>query len=405
MLVTTLHAAMAIDTLSSATPGLENVAEFGSNRPTGTAVSKTGRVFVTLPYAQYSDNRHTTSVVEVLPDGSMRAFPDKSWNVPAQQRHNTANPGRQFLNVQSASIDADEQLWVLDTGSPKRAGVVPGGAKLVRIDLKTNRVSEVIPFRPETYQTKTYFNDVRVDSRRGFAYVTDTGTTGLVVVNLRTGAQRRVLTTGCWLTVDPKGPTVEGVTAPAKLREQLPRSADGLALDANGDWLYLAPLPYLGKHIYRVPTTLLRTFAVQDKQIEQAVERVAKAVFADGIEIGRDGALYLTDLEANGITRLLPSGQLKPVVRDPRLSWPDTIAFNSNGALYIPVAQFHTLPTLNNGVDRRHEPFRLYRFAVSLAQPRVPNSQQRLNSPAPTAVRHQARFDQPVSPTVSGGTK
>src|SRR5947208_17161485 len=44
---------------------------------TGVTVSKTGRVFVNYP--RWSDV-YLNAVVEVLPDGTSRPFPDEAWN-------------------------------------------------------------------------------------------------------------------------------------------------------------------------------------------------------------------------------------------------------------------------------------------------------------------------------------
>jgi hypothetical protein len=45
-----------------------------------------------------------------------------------------------FVSVQSVVIDPANRLWVLDTGSPLLKNALPGGPKLVAIDLATNKV-------------------------------------------------------------------------------------------------------------------------------------------------------------------------------------------------------------------------------------------------------------------------
>lgn len=39
--------------------------------------------------------------------------------------------------------DRDHNLWVIDDATPHHATMVDGGAKLLKIDLETNRVSRV----------------------------------------------------------------------------------------------------------------------------------------------------------------------------------------------------------------------------------------------------------------------
>ena len=67
------------------------------------------------------------------------------------------------MNVQSVVVDPDDRLWVLDTGAPLLKTTVPGGPKLVCIDLKTNRVVKTILLPPDVAGVNSYMNDVRFD--------------------------------------------------------------------------------------------------------------------------------------------------------------------------------------------------------------------------------------------------
>jgi hypothetical protein len=71
---------------------------------------------------------------------------------------------------------------------------VQGGPKLVRIDLKTNKVAQVIRFDEKVAPQGSYLNDVRFTPDGRHAYLTDAGAKGaLVVVDLQNGSARRVL--------------------------------------------------------------------------------------------------------------------------------------------------------------------------------------------------------------------
>ena len=56
-----------------------------------------------------------------------------------------------------------------------------------------------------------------------------------------------------------------------------------------------------------------------------------------------------------------PDGTQTTVVTDPRLSWPDSLAFDATGRLYITASQIHRMPAFNGKVDKRLPPFRLFR--------------------------------------------
>jgi hypothetical protein len=76
---------------------------------------------------------------------------------------------------------------VVDPAAPGNAFIVPGGPKLVRVDLATDRVAEAIAFDETVASQGSYLNDVRFSPDGSHAYLTDSGTTGaLVVVDLRT---------------------------------------------------------------------------------------------------------------------------------------------------------------------------------------------------------------------------
>jgi DNA-binding beta-propeller fold protein YncE len=82
-------------------------------------------------------------------------------------------------------VDPNDALWVLDPAAPKMQDPVPGGPKLIKIDLKTNRVVQTIPFGEEIAPKKGYLNDVRIDTNTATAYITDSGKGAIVVVDLK----------------------------------------------------------------------------------------------------------------------------------------------------------------------------------------------------------------------------
>ena len=72
-------------------------------------------------------------------------------------------------------VDANDDLWILDPAAPKMQQLVPGGPKLIKVDLKTNAVVQTIPFGEDVAPKKSYLNDVRIDTRSSTAFITDSG--------------------------------------------------------------------------------------------------------------------------------------------------------------------------------------------------------------------------------------
>ena len=235
----------------------ELVATFDGPMPTGVTVSHKGRVFVNYP--RWGDP--VTFTVAELKDGKPAAYPDEKFAT-----FDKARPAETLVSVQSVVVDPADRLWILDTGSIEFGPVIPGGAKLVGVDLASNKVFKTIAFPPEVALKTTYLNDIRFDLREGkagVAYITDSsgeGPNGIVVVDLDSGAsKRRLHDHPSTKAVKNFLPFVEGrplmERKPGKPPKHLGLGSDGIAIGHDGKHLYYCPLA--SRHLYRVPTDAL----------------------------------------------------------------------------------------------------------------------------------------------------
>lgn len=313
------------------------------NQWTGIAVSKKNRVFVCFP--RWSDNV-PVSVGELLIDGSVSAFPDKRWNSWKSQ---TITGADSFVCVQSVYVDKDDYLWILDPAAPKFQGPVANAAKLVKFNLKTNKIDKVFPLSTVA-PPKSYLNDVRIDTGKQIAYMTDSGLGGIVVLDLKSGIARRVLTSSSALKAENTTITIDGKPVAKKIH------SDGIALDSKGDYLYFQALT--GRTLYRIATKDLLNDKLTDPNLDTKVEKVATSCIADGIEFGVDGMLYLTSLEDHSIKKLdvnSPDKKLVSVVKDSQLVWPDSLAMRNDGFIYVTASQINLMPSPPT-------PYRIFRF-------------------------------------------
>ena len=317
---------------------------------TGITVSKTGRVFISFP--RWSPV-YKNAVIEVMPDGSSEPFPNEGWNRWDLSPQSAAD---HFVCVQSVVVDSEDALWVLDPAAPMLMSIVPGGPKLVKIDLKTDKVVRAFPIDSATAKTSTYLNDVRFDNKRNFAYITDSGLGGIVVVDLATRRSHRALDGDPSVMPDKSVKiTIGGKPVLGPSGKTPAFHSDGIALSPDGDYLYYQPIA--AKTLYRVKTESLR-----DPNGKPRPEKFATTFPVDGIWMDSRQNIYVSNLEKYAVSRLTPGKKMEPIVSDPRLQWPDTFSEGPDGFIYITASQINHSPTYNGGKSTRTMPYRAFKF-------------------------------------------
>jgi hypothetical protein len=137
---------------------LELVAAIMGDQPAGIAVSGQGRIFVAFP-------RHDGDVayaVGEIKDGRIRPFPNLQVNRAGGRALDA------LFSVQSLLVDTSDRLWMLDAGVTKVGEApVPGGPKLVVVDLHTDHVVRTMPIPEDGLVLQSALKDFRIDFRRG----------------------------------------------------------------------------------------------------------------------------------------------------------------------------------------------------------------------------------------------
>ncbi len=335
---------------------LRQVATF-EQQVTGVTVSASGRIFVNFPRWEQDV---AVSVAELMPDGGLRPYPNEQWNAWRNVRH--LSNGDHFICVQSVVAGPGNALWVLDPAAPGNSFNLPGGPKLVKVDLGTDKVTKVIPFDRGVAPQGSYPNDVRISPDGGTAYMTDSGVRGaLLVADLASGKVRRLLD-GHPSTQTEKDVTVMIDGAPLRRPDgrEPAFAADGIALDPKGEHLYWQAL--VGKTLYRIPTRALRDATLPASRVGAAVERMGTTCVADGYLMDRKGRLWITSPEDNSVKLRQNDGSLQIVVQDERLRWPDTMSEGPDGAIYVTSSHIQDMAQWHEGGPTRQMPYGLWRF-------------------------------------------
>lgn len=335
---------------------LETVFEDTEKQLTGVAVSAAGRVFTNYP--RWSPP-YQYALVEVKGLQEAVPFPDVAWNTWT----GSGDKMKHFLCVQAVVMDDQDYMWVVDAGYSADKTEEDKGQKLVKIDLKTNKVARVYPLAT-TVGAKSYLNDTRVDTRQQIAYITNSDEGGIVIVDLKSGAARQVLYKSKVTTANPHY-TMHRLGKPL-LRDGAPFQvhSDGIALSQDGSILYFKSLT--DNDLYQITTADLNDKSLAAEELEARVKWLGKFTTTDGMTIDRQGNLYLGDLEERKIIRIgkdLKSETILPPNED--LAWPDSYQLTADGWLYISCSRIDEQPKFHAGKSQRKGPYKIVKVKIN----------------------------------------
>lgn len=303
---------LSTDPLVSAAE-LETVVELDLP-PGNVTTSPDGRIFFDLhPLAQ--PRRFAEASVFELVDGEPRPYPD----LASQDR---------YAGVLGMTVDAQGRLWMVE---PK--GLESHPTRLLGFDLETDELIYEIEF--STAQSR-FAQDMRVSPDGSTMYLADTGIftfikPRLIVLDLDARRPRTVLR---------DHPSVRPQRIATRTNEGFHNLAwgavafrvgiDGIALSPDGDWLYYAAINHDG--LFRIPRAMLDDPAVKEADLSPHIERVATKVLNDGIDIGPDGVIYLTDVEHGGLATIDQTGSLRTLVSSDDIVWADGVVIAADGS-------------------------------------------------------------------------
>lgn len=338
---------------STTAPTLETVADFGKHQPIGVGVSRENRLFVTFPK---NPTNYDYGLAEII-RGERHPYPNAEWN-----QWDSLKAQTRFINVQALFVDQTNTLWVLDPASPAGQKALPEGIKLVKINLKTNQVEQVFRFT-DLPRESTALNDVQVDSRQQVAYLSDPGRAAIVVLDLKSGKSRTVLENDKSTKADPNFVlTIEGKAVRDSRGNPFRSNVNGIALTHDFNYLYFRPITQT--KLYRIETKHLTNARLSATELSAHVEILGETGVSHGMVADKAGNVYLTDSPGKAIRYFTPDGQLKTLVQDDRLLWPDSFGIGTDGFLYVTAAQIQRTKRYNDGQDKVDYPFRLYRVKL-----------------------------------------
>lgn len=336
---------------------LETVAAFGNSMAIGLSVNADNRIFVSFPDADGNGNLALAEVV----DGDLEAYPDSTWNTKGTYSDH-------FLRVQDIYVDKEGYLWVLDS-RPGSAGNIFGDGKggseglfkLVKINTNTNEVEDTFLFE-DLDKTKSALNDVRIDTDKKIAYLSDPGLAAIVILDLQTKKSRSSLNETSFTLADDITLEYNGIKMQDKNGKPFSSNVNSIALTKDLKYLYFKPINK--RNLYRIPTAYLADTLLPEAELSHKVEDMGEVGITHGMIADDKGNIYFASSEKFNISYLTPAGKLKVLVEDPRLIWPDSFGIGADGNLYFTCAQLQRSAQWNNGQDRTEYPFKAFKVSL-----------------------------------------
>ncbi|WP_291914991.1 L-dopachrome tautomerase-related protein [Chitinophaga sp. CB10] len=331
----------------------------------GIAVSSDNRVFLGFP--RHADNHKEFALAELV-NGKLVPFPNKDYVYPS------VRPYKDWLvSPHGMYMDKNDVLWVLDDG--KRSGIkeIPeGAAKVVAIDIHTQKVLHSLIIGKPVLADDAHYNDLRVDlshGRQGTVYIANSGFGehySLVVIDVASGKVREVLYNHPSVSPEPGFMGfLESVPLVYDLKKQtFPNGgADGIAISADEKTLYWTAIT--GRKLYSISTDVLSNFNASEKEIAQAVAFEGERPACDGLAEDENGNIYFGAFEQQSIIQRDKKGQYHLLAYDKdNFVWPDGLAYR-NGYVYVTLGQWNRLPGFNNGKDLRKLPYLVVKIKVN----------------------------------------
>lgn len=318
----------------------------------GVTTSSDGRVFVNFPRIEGDKG---VRIGEILKNGKIIPYPDENWN----NWEVGADVNEKFVRTNSLRVESDGFLWIVDTGTPSMGQnrISGNAAKLVAVDLKINKVAQIIPL-DKVSKTATFIDDMRILGST--IYLTDAGEPGLIVLNRTTGEGRRVLENHS-STTDNLPIKAEGKIMKDEKGNEVRIHADQLEISPDEKWLYFQPA---SGPMWKVETQYLNDENLSEKDLESKVSLFYKTPSTGGTAIDSKGNIYVSDINKKQIIKISPDGKETLVIKDDRLLWADALWIDEDGYLWIPTGQLNRLSVFQNGVDKVKFPVTIYKLKI-----------------------------------------
>jgi len=266
-----------------------------------------------------------------------------------------------FTTVLGVFCDQQNRLWTIDHGNHGFMNV-----QLTAFDLNTNKIVHEYIFPSEVAEKLSFFNDLSVTPDGRYVFVADVSFFGknpsLAVYDTQTGKSRSLLDGHESVAHQSYVPS-----PPAKKMRffggavDLLTGIDGLDVSLDGKYVYYAAMGHSG--LYRIPVSVCVDFEKPNNEISSAVELVSKKPLSDGIRCDKNGKVYITDIEHQGIYVVDPGREESyTLIKDKRVRWADGLSLGGDGYFYLADSAIPDQMLQSKSHMKAKSPYHIFRF-------------------------------------------
>jgi sugar lactone lactonase YvrE len=269
----------------------------------------------------------------------------------------------EFISPLGIYLDNQQRLWVLD-----HANYALKTPRLFAFDAASGELLIEQTFDRETVRKWVMLNDLSVSPDGNTVVISAPGMfkkrSSIIVYDVRNKLSRRILTDHISVMRKKFLPEVDGkkmrfLLGLLKVRP----GVDGIDIDPRGRYVYYGAMA--DTLLYRLPVDAAADFSLPDSTLGNLLQRAGSRPLCDGIRLGQSELVYLTDFQQHRILAMDWDGNSSIVLQNKDIRWADGLSVGADGYLYITDSALQHVILKKRKKFSVHAPFGIWRVKVA----------------------------------------
>lgn len=323
---------------------------YSSDAPLGNvAVTASSNTNTQYFYTLHPEGKPKGAKVFEIVNGKAKPFPDSSFQ-------------EKFISPLGIYLDLQNRLWVLDHGNYGLKN-----PRLFAFDATTGELLIDYAFHKDVVRKWVMLNDLTVSPNGKHVIISAPGMfknrSSIIVFDISDKSARRVLTDHPAV----KRKKILPVVDEKKMRFfmgiiKVQPGVDGIDIDPWGKYVYFAAMA--DTILYRIPMDAISDPKLHDEALGKLIQSIGNRPLVDGIRVDKKKLVYMTDFQNHQILSMDPQGELKIVLQNDGIRWADGLSVGADGFLYITDSALQYVIRKKQKKYIRHKPFGIWRVKI-----------------------------------------